>query len=232
LKFLRSRTFFFPPTSRLTFENAVPVVISTKMPKELLEFDMTKPPGASWGIRIGGGVDRGKVLVIEKIIFNSIAYETGLKDRDYVVEINNTKVFELNHDGCKDLIRKAGDNMQIKIERGDHIVPNMDEAFPKKKKEEERIVSSEKPYWMQALEAGKGARNAKGFTTVGKPKMAQKQYNSPLGMYSEDALEEIMRTGMLGGKPVNLENLMNPEGKEFDHDQSEVLALIMAERSK
>ena len=34
------------------------------------------------------------------------------------------------------------------------------------------------------------------------------------------------------GKPVNLENLMNPEGKEFDHDQSEVLALIMAERSK
>ena len=52
-----------------------------------------------------------------QIIFNSIAYETGLKDRDYVVEINNTKVFELNHDGCKDLIRKAGDNMQIKIER-------------------------------------------------------------------------------------------------------------------
>ncbi len=41
------------------------------MPKELLEFDMTKPPGASWGIRIGGGVDRGKVLVIEKVRFNS-----------------------------------------------------------------------------------------------------------------------------------------------------------------
>ena len=37
------------------------------MPKELLEFDMTKPPGASWGIRICGGVDRGKVLTIEKV---------------------------------------------------------------------------------------------------------------------------------------------------------------------
>jgi len=202
------------------------------MPKELLEFDMTKPPGASWGIRICGGADRGKVLTIEKIIFNSIAYETGLKDRDYVVEINNTKVFEMSHDDCKDLIRKAGDHLQIKIERGDHIVPNMDEAFPKKKKEEERPISGDKPYWMQALEQGKGARNAQGFTTVGKPKMAQKQYNSPLGMYSEEALEEIMRTGTLGGKPVNLANLMNPEGKEFDHDQSEVLALIMAERSK
>ena len=37
------------------------------MPKEFHEFDMTKPPGASWGIRIGGGVDRGKVLVLEKV---------------------------------------------------------------------------------------------------------------------------------------------------------------------
>ena len=37
------------------------------MPKEFFEFDMTKPPGASWGLRIGGGVDRGKVIVIEKV---------------------------------------------------------------------------------------------------------------------------------------------------------------------
>ena len=105
------------------------------MPKELMEFDISKPPGSSWGIRIGGGVDRGKVLVIEKvkdqrkvmgnffftyfmqIIFNSIAYENGLKDRDYIVEINGNKVFEISHDECKDLIRKAGDHMMIKIER-------------------------------------------------------------------------------------------------------------------
>ena len=40
------------------------------MPKEFHEFDMTKPPGASWGIRIGGGVDRGKVLVLEKVSLN------------------------------------------------------------------------------------------------------------------------------------------------------------------
>jgi hypothetical protein len=35
------------------------------------------------------------------------------------------------------------------------------------------------------------------FTTVGKPGMACKQYNSPLEMYSEEALEEIMRDGTL-----------------------------------
>ena len=31
-----------------------------------------------------------------------------------------------------------------------------------------------------------------GFTTVGKAKMASKQYNSPMAMYSEDIIEEIM----------------------------------------
>ena len=41
--------------------------IFSRMPKEMMEFDITKPPGASWGIRIGGGVDRGKLLVIEKV---------------------------------------------------------------------------------------------------------------------------------------------------------------------
>jgi hypothetical protein len=38
---------------------------------------------------------------------------------------------------------------------------------------------------------------ATGFTTVGKPKMAQKQYNSPMQMYSEEAIDEIMREGTL-----------------------------------
>ena len=36
-----------------------------------------------------------------------------------------------------------------------------------------------------------GQKN-KGFTTVGKAKMATKQYNSPLAMYSEDIIDEIM----------------------------------------
>ena len=51
---------------------------------------------------------------------------------------------------------------------------------------------------MQALEQGKGVRGQNVFTTVGKPKMAQKQFNSPMAMYSEEALEEIMTEGTLG----------------------------------
>ena len=41
-----------------------------------------------------------------------------------------------------------------------------------------------------------------GFTTVGKAKMASKQYNSPMAMYSEDIIEEIM-TQVTPGKNWN-----------------------------
>ena len=51
---------------------------------------------------------------------------------------------------------------------------------------------------MQAIEQGKGVRGATKFTTVGKPKMAQKQFNSPMAMYSDEALDEIMTEGTLG----------------------------------
>jgi hypothetical protein len=37
------------------------------MPKEFLTFELNRASGTPWGIRIGGGVDRGKVLVLEKV---------------------------------------------------------------------------------------------------------------------------------------------------------------------
>ena len=40
---------------------------NNNMPKEFVEFDLTKTPGESWGLRIGGGVDRGRVLAVEKV---------------------------------------------------------------------------------------------------------------------------------------------------------------------
>jgi len=208
------------------------------MPKEIIEIALRRTTASEpWGLRIGGGVDRGKVLVLEKIIFNSIAYEAGLKNRDYIYEINGVSVLEMSHDECTKLIKNAGNSIDIKIERGDHIVPNIHEAFPQKKTDDKASKnnaanSKDRPYWIQAIEAGKGVKNSLGFTTVGKPKIAQKQYNSPLQMYSEDALEEIMKDGTLGGKPVDPTNLMNPTGKELNLAQSSVCALIMESESK
>ena len=59
--------------------------------------------------------------------------------------------------------------------------------------------AKEKPYYQRHLEeTGElPGQQGKGFTTVGKPKMATKQYNSPIEMYGEEALDEIMEQGTL-----------------------------------
>jgi hypothetical protein len=79
----------------------------------------------------------------------------------------------------------------------------MDEAFPKKvdpnaiDHPDGEVNGKVKPYWIRAIEDGEGVRNTAGFTTVGKPKMGSKQYNTPLEMYGEEALDEIMKEGTL-----------------------------------
>ena len=71
-----------------------------------------------------------------------------------------------------------------------------------------------------------------GFTTVGKAKMASKQYNSPMKMYSEDIIEEIMTQGTAFGKEIDPNNPWNMTGKEFDAAKSGVLSAIMEKESK
>ena len=45
------------------------ITISINMPKEIVEIQLKRNAAKKepWGLRIGGGVDRGKVLVLEKV---------------------------------------------------------------------------------------------------------------------------------------------------------------------
>merc|ERR1712029_777877 len=113
------------------------------------------------------------------------------------------------------------------VERGDKIVPSMNSAFPKPKKEE--VEPQTKSYSQMVLEkTGRlPGQKDQGFTTVGKAKMASKQYNSPMKMYSEDIIEEIMTQGTAFGKEIDPSNPWNMTGKQFDPEKSGVLAAIM-----
>ena len=46
-----------------------------------------------------------------------MAYEAGLKNRDYIYEVNGTSVLDMDHDECTKLIKNAGDSIDLKIER-------------------------------------------------------------------------------------------------------------------
>merc|ERR1719167_476123 len=99
------------------------------------------------------------------------------------------------------------------------IVPSLNSAFPKPKEE---TVEKPKSYSQEVLErTGRlPGQKEQGFTTVGKAKMATKQYNSPLAMYSEDIIEEIMTQGTAMGKEIDPSNPWNMAGNTFDAARS------------
>ena len=57
------------------------------------------------------------------------------------MKINGEDVFQLGHEEAKELIRKAGNKLNMVVERGDKIVPSMNSAFPKPKKEEVEVTT-------------------------------------------------------------------------------------------
>jgi len=180
-----------------------------------------------WGFRLQGGKDRGLPFQLLKVPLDSIASHSGCKSGDYLVKISGEDVFQLGHEEAKDLIRKAGNKLVMVVERGDKIVPSMNSAFPKAKKEE--LETTTKSYSQMVLEkTGRlPGQKDQGFTTVGKAKMASKQYNSPMKMYSEDIIEEIMTQGTAFGKEIDPNNPWNMTGKQFDAAKSGVLSAIM-----
>jgi len=180
-----------------------------------------------WGFRLQGGKDRGLPFQLLKVPLDSIASHSGCKSGDYLVKINGEDVFQLGHEEAKELIRKAGNKLNMVVERGDKIVPSMNSAFPKPKKEEVEVTT--KSYSQMVLEkTGRlPGQKDQGFTTVGKAKMASKQYNSPMKMYSEDIIEEIMSQGTAFGKEIDPNNPWNMTGKQFDAAKSGVLSAIM-----
>jgi len=189
-----------------------------------------------WGFRLQGGKDRGLPFQLLKVPLDSLASHSGCKTGDYLVKISGEDVFCLTHDEATQLVKKAGNTLNLVIERGDKIVPSMNDAFPKSKAEGEDSVdlSKPKPYYQQVLERtgqlpGQGGR---GFTTVGKAKMACKQYNSPLGMYSEEVVDEIMQQGTAFGKDIDPSNPWNMSGNVFDASKSGVLSAIMEKEKK
>lgn len=190
-----------------------------------------KTPEETWGFRLQGGKDRGLPFQIVKVPLNSVAGLGGCRSNDYLVQINGRSVFEMTHNEAKNIITNSGESLDLVIERGDNIVPSMSHIFKGTKKEsnpEEVPIPKNKPYYQKYLEeTGElpGQHN-KGFTTIGKPKMTTKQYMSPLEIYGEEALEEIMEQGTIFGKEINVLNPWNMTGKDLDLTKSSVLNSI------
>eukprot|EP00088_Acartia_fossae_P024783 TRINITY_DN25665_c0_g1_i10.p1 TRINITY_DN25665_c0_g1~~TRINITY_DN25665_c0_g1_i10.p1 ORF type:complete len:233 (+),score=64.01 TRINITY_DN25665_c0_g1_i10:101-799(+) len=203
---------------------------------EVVELTLTRSNVKQpWGFRIVGGVEACLVLKIEKILgVYTPASKAGLHERDVIIEVNSKSVVYMTHKEFVDMVRQeGGTTMTMKVERGEIVVPNMQECFPLKSDQDlEKMTEDEKlKYYQEAMRLGLGSRlGPNSFTTVGKFKVKVPKYNCPKDLYSDNTMDEMIS----GSSAIDTEKL-DPTSpcyskltnvKKFDPARSAVLSVM------
>lgn len=128
-----------------------------------------------WGFRLQGGIDFASPLCISMVNGGTIAEKAGLRPADQIVSIGGTNALNLRHNEAKEAIVKAGTSFDIVIQRGGvtwkpkaPTPPPADAAAP-------AAPGAPVPSHIRAVAAQR-----------------TQQHNSPLGLYSDDNIAEVL----------------------------------------
>ncbi|XP_024939160.1 PDZ and LIM domain protein Zasp isoform X3 [Cephus cinctus] len=171
----------------------------------------------------------------------SPAEAAGLRAGDAVIKVNNTDMFNLRHKEAQDVIVKAGNNFEITVQRGGSTwkpsvspvtasLPSPQPAAP---------VSNVAPVTKTSLAAKKqdGPLIGSGHNFSPKPflngtgegpikSIVNKQYNSPVGIYSEETIAETLsaQAEVLAGGVLGVNFKKNE--KNYNAENSEVFKMV------
>ncbi|XP_017767466.1 PREDICTED: titin isoform X2 [Eufriesea mexicana] len=208
---------------------------------QLINVKLSRFDGSPWGFRLQGGKDFGTPLVVQKVNTGSPAEAAGLKAGDAVIRVNNTEVYNLRHKDAQDVIVKAGNNFELTVQRGGgtwkphvspisstltspsptgglgNIVPVTKTSLAAKKQDGSHIGSghnfSPKPFL-----------NGTGDGSI--KSIVNKQYNSPVGIYSEETIAETLsaQAEVLAGGVLGVNFKKNE--KNYNAENSEVFKMV------
>ncbi|KAK7873261.1 hypothetical protein R5R35_011333 [Gryllus longicercus] len=212
---------------------------------QLINVKLSRFDAQPWGFRLQGGKDFGAPLLIQKVTGGSLAEKAGLQAGDAVIRINSTEVFNLRHKDAQDTIVRAGNNFEITLQRGGSTwkpavapigaVPSINSAAP---------AGNIAPVTKTSLAARPQAAApiASGHNVAAKPfggaqvngslgdgtvkSIVNKQYNTPVGMYSEETIAETLsaQAEVLAGGVLGVNFKKNE--KSYNPGNSEVLKLL------
>jgi len=102
------------------------------MGRQVVDLEIQREGNKPWGLRIVGGADVATVMKVEKVLgIDTPAHKAGLKAGDVLVEVQGELITMMTHPQVVNLIRGVrGNTLRLKVERGDHVVPNIQECFP------------------------------------------------------------------------------------------------------
>ncbi|XP_025201628.1 PDZ and LIM domain protein Zasp isoform X5 [Melanaphis sacchari] len=203
-----------------------------------------------WGFRLQGGKDFGTPLLIQKVNFGSLAEKAGLQVGDALVRVNNQDVYDVKHKDAQDVILGAGNAFEVTIQRGGtsiwkpSVTPVGPSPVPSRLSQSPQILTktSLAKVGPQSPAFGSSHNNvSRPYSGTSSPKVnssgynndsgtvkaiVNKQYNTPVGIYSEEniaetltAQAEVLAGGVLG---VNFKK----NEKNYEANKSEVFKMV------
>ncbi|CAO1439399.1 unnamed protein product [Diamesa hyperborea] len=211
---------------------------------QIITARLSRNDAQPWGFRLQGGKDFGTPLVIQKVNTGSIADKAGLQAGDAVVRVNEADLYNLRHKDAQDAIVRAGTSFELIVQRGATWkptvtpLPNISPSMGSHIQPVTKTSLAANPQQVCTIGSGHNSA-ARPFVNVNPNRLppspvrsiTSKQYNSPVGMYSDQSIAEslsaqaeVLAGGVLGVNFKKNEKVYNPE-------KSEVLKMLQENES-
>ncbi|XP_073845506.1 Z band alternatively spliced PDZ-motif protein 52 isoform X13 [Musca autumnalis] len=207
---------------------------------QMLQIKLSRFDAQPWGFRLQGGTDFAQPLLVQKVNGGSLAEKAGLMPGDAVLKINDVDVFNLRHKEAQDIVVRSGNNFVMTVQRGGstwrpHVTPTGNVPQPNQGHLQTVTKTSLAHKQQESQHIGCGYNNAAkpfGNTVDGNVKsIVNKQYNTPVGIYSDESIAETLsaQAEVLAGGVLGVNFKKNE--KEYQADKSEVLKFLREEES-
>ncbi|XP_017484086.1 PREDICTED: PDZ and LIM domain protein Zasp isoform X1 [Rhagoletis zephyria] len=209
---------------------------------QLLQIKLSRFDAQPWGFRLQGGVDFASPLVVQKVNGGSLAEKAGLIPGDAVLQINDVDVFNLRHKDAQDVVVRSGNNFVLTVQRGGstwrpHVTPTGNLPQPQQNSPYLQTVTKTS----LAHKQQEGQHIGCGYNNAARPfvnggdgsvkSIVNKQYNTPVGIYSDESIAETLsaQAEVLAGGVLGVNFKKNE--KEYQPDKSEVLKFLREEET-
>ncbi|CAK1604070.1 unnamed protein product [Parnassius mnemosyne] len=212
---------------------------------QLLTVRLNKSDQQPLGFRLQGGKDFGTPLIVQKVNGGSAAERAGLQAGDALIRVNNTEVYNLRHQEAQDAIRASGGALELTVQRGGSTWrPTVTPTGSLPRPGSRPLGGALAPVTTTSLKATPQPSRSfgSGHNSVAKPfgymngndsmkSVVNKQYNSPVNMYSDKSIAETLsaQTEVLAGGVLGVNFKKNE--KTYDAEKSAVFKVLQEEQN-
>ncbi|XP_044228107.1 LIM domain-binding protein 3-like isoform X2 [Thunnus albacares] len=157
-------------------------------------YTVSLPGPGPWGFRLQGGKDFNMPLTISRITPGSKAAQGNLVQGDVIVAIDGVSTEGMTHLEAQNKIKMANYNLALTMSKSKRLMstPRIEATIP--------IIPHQQPQSAQVNGRLSACSASSGPAEAAASPAQRKQYNSPIGLYSEETLREM--AAIQAGRPA------------------------------